>query len=156
MTLISIQQLATVLFMIMKNCNGMALKKDIEEKSSDLKEDLEGKFNQSVAKVVETKMFLMNAVAFSINKTADVLLATKQHFKETKDSLKTKISGSISKTAHELEDLKEEFHGHKKVKTTTNQAQQILFVTRDFLAAPVFPIINEISTVPFVPSENPL
>jgi hypothetical protein len=140
--------------MTIKCCNGMALKKEIIEKSSVVKEDLEEKINQTVVKAVDTKTFLLDAVAFSINKTANVLLATKQHFKETKESLKTKMSGSVNKTAHKMEELKEELHG--QAKTPTNQAGRIVFVTRDFLAAPVFPMINEIATVPFVlPSDIP-
>lgn len=153
-TLIFIRKLAAVLFMTINCCNGMALKKDAKEKSSDLKQDLEGKFNQTVEKVVETKTFLMDAVVFSINKTADVLLATKQHFKETKDSLKNKMSGSVSKTAQKLEELKEEIHGHKRAKTANSQAGQIVFVSRDFLVAPVFPI-DEVPTIPFEPSTTP-
>jgi len=128
----------------------MALKKDTKEKSSNFKQDLEGKFNQTVVKVAETKTLLMDAVAFSINKTADVLSATKQHFKEAKDSFKTKMSGSGNKMAHTFEEFKEEIHhGHKQAKTANSQAGQIVFVTRDFLIAPVIPMINEVPTIPF-------
>lgn len=91
----------------------MVLNKNAIEKSTDLKEDLEQKFNTTVVKAVETKTFLMDVMSFSINKTANVLLATKQHFKEAKDAFKTKMSASVNKTAHKLEEMKDELHSHK-------------------------------------------
>ncbi|KAI9555382.1 hypothetical protein GHT06_017897 [Daphnia sinensis] len=137
----------------MDSCNGMVLKKTATEKSTDFKEDLEQKFNNTIVKAVETKTFLMDVVSSSINKTANVLLATKQHFKEAKDALKTKMSASVNKTAHKLEEIKEEVHNHKRAKTTTKKHGQIVYVTRDYLVAPVFPMANEAATSPMSSSE---
>lgn len=127
----------------MESCNGMALKKNTMEKSTDLKENFEPKFN----KTVQTKTFLVDAMVFSINKTADALLATKQHFKKAKDALTTKISTTANKTAHKLEEIKEEIHNHQRAKTAANQPGQIVYVTRNFL---VTPMVNEVPTVPML------
>lgn len=145
--------LGSILLITLDSCNGMVLNKNAIEKSTDLKEDLEQKFNTTVVKAVETKTFLMDVMSFSINKTANVLLATKQHFKEAKDAFKTKMSASVNKTAHKLEEMKDEMHSHKRAKTTTKQPGQIVYVTRDYIVAPVFPMANEAATFPMLSSE---
>ncbi|XP_057381474.1 uncharacterized protein LOC130704016 [Daphnia carinata] len=145
--------LESILLVTMGSCNGMVLKKNTTEKSTDFSEDLEQKFNKTVVKAVETKTFLLDVMSFSINKTANVLLVTKQHLKEAKDTLKTKMLASANKTAHKLEEIKDEMHSHKRTKTTTKQPFQILYVTRDYLLAPVIPMVNEAATSPMSSSE---
>ncbi len=131
----------------------MALK-DAKRKPADFKEDAERKFNQTVVKVVETKTFLLDAVARTVNKTADKLLATKQHLKETKEALKTKMVASIDESAKKLEKMKEDFHDYKRAKEAQSGNHQIGYVSRDFLVAPVFLINENAPTVPFSVSEN--
>lgn len=122
----------------------MAINKT-EDRKEDFKESLERKFNETTVKVAETKLFLLDALARSVNITADKILSAKQHAKHTKETLLAKMGASFDQTVQRLGEMKKEIRDYKESKKH-NHDGQFVYVTRDFLLAPVFPI--ELPTSP--------
>ena len=84
------------------------LKESIEVHKTNVKEEMEQKFNHTVEKVVEAKMFLLGVLAHSFNKTVDKLMETTQQIKELKEDIKHKFSSAVNRTGHKWEEMKKE------------------------------------------------
>ena len=184
------------LLMTIQSCQGMSLKNDANKtieasnkNTANVKEEMEHKFNRTVEKVVEAKMFLLGVLAHTFNKTVDKLMEAKQQIENIKKGIKVKFSSAVNQTGHKWEemkkkkqdikeDIKEKFavtvdqtghkveemkhdlHDYKMTKASArHQPTPVVFVTRDFMAIPEFPIVNYVPTqplVPFIPSEAPV
>ena len=84
------------------------LKQSIEIHKTNVKEEMEQKFNHTVEKVVGAKMFLLGVLAHTFNKTVDKLMETTQQIKELKEDIKHKFSSAVNKTGHKWEEMKKE------------------------------------------------
>ena len=151
------QVVALFFLLAIHSCQGMALNKDGMNKtlstSANVKEGIEQKFNHTVEKVVEAKMFLLGALAHTINKTVDKLIGAKHQAKEMKEDIKDKFSSAIHTTSRKWEEMKQNLHDYKLTKATAHQQPTpIVFVTRDFLPVPnVQMFVNDVPTQPLVP-----
>ena len=172
------------LLMTIQSCQGMSLKNDANKtfeashkNTANVKEEMEHKFNRTVEKVVEAKMFLLGVLAHTFNKTVDKLMEAKQQIENIKKGIKVKFSSVVNQTGHkweemkkkkqdikedikEVEEMKHDLHDYKMTKASArHQPTPVVFVTRDFMAIPEFPIVNNVPTqplVPFIPSEAPV
>ena len=112
---------ALLLLLTIDSCQGMTIKNtdgrmnrtfvprhsDHDQKAVvNVKAEMEQKFNHTVEKVVEAKMFLMGVLAHTFNKTVDKLMEAKQQIEGIKGELKEKLSSAVNETGHKWDEMK--------------------------------------------------
>ena len=140
--------------MALSDCSAMALKKTevIHDtgKTADISERMEQGFNNTIVKVVETKMSLLDIVGRTINKTAGLLMGAKHSLNEAKDVLLLKVAQVYNKTAEKVEDMKEEAKEFKLAKIAAkHQPTPIVLMSKnDFLTGPTLNGNMALQTIP--------
>ena len=152
------------------------LKQSIEIHKTNVKEEMEQKFNHTVEKVVEAKMFLLGVLAHTFNKTVDKLMETTQQIKELKEDIKHKFSSAVNKTGHKweemkkekqeinnkfaftvdsagqkLEEMKQNLHEFKLAKHVAHHPQSTPSITRNVSPVPVSQIVSDVPSKPLAP-----
>ena len=140
--------------MALGDCSAMALTKtevmQDTDKTGDFSERMEQGFNNTMVKVVETKMSLLDVVGRTINKTAGLLMGAKHSLNEAKDVLLQKVAQVYNKTAVKVEDLKEEVKDYKLAKIAAkHQPTPIVLMSKnDFLIGPTLNGNMALQTIP--------
>ena len=127
------------------------LKQSIEIHKTNVKEEMEQKFNHTVEKVVEAKMFLLGVLAHTFNKTVDKLMETTQQIKELKEDINNKFAFTVDSAGQKLEEMKQNLHEFKLAKHVAHHPQSTPSITRNVSPVPVSQIVSDVPSKPLAP-----